>query len=236
MTDILSPASTAPAAASAYDPDAPDALWAVGAAGSNEGLIEYPVSNRDVAADTTWAMKRLTAMGVTAGSLVDLVHNYREGGQFWPYYRAANELGAPVLNGMATPWDVGRTEMYTRRFDLQVLMGVSSDTVEGLKAFGHSPAEVLARPALLCAREPAASALEAEGLRPWRMTLLGPILLVAPSGEGAPYDASEWTVETDAEGRLLVTSGPHRAARFERLDTGLRGRVEGGLVFLDSAA
>lgn len=234
MTDVL---SSAPAAMTrpAYDPDAPDALWAVCAAGSINGLIEYPVSNRDMGADTRWAGERLIAMGVTRGSLLDMIHNYRECGQFWPYYMAAAALGAPVMNGMATPWDVGRTEMYTRRFDLQLIMGVSAATVEGLKAFGHDPAVVFGKAPVLCAREPAASELEAAGLKPWRLTILGPILLTATPGEGAPYDASEWTVEADADGRLLVSSGAERAARFDRLDTGLRGRVDGGLIFVDPA-
>ena len=234
MTDVLSPASAA--LIPAYDPDAPEALWAVGAAHSSDGLIEYPVSNRDMAADTLWATGQLTAMGLTPGALLDIVHNYRECGQFWPYYMGAAAIGAPVLNGMATPWDVGRTEMYTRRFDLQVVMGVAAATTEGLRAFGHDPAVVFGKVPVLCAREPAASELEAAGLKPWRMTFLGPILLLAAPGQGAAYDVSQWAVEADAKGRLLVTSGAERAAQFDKLDTGLRGRVEGGLIYLDPQA
>ena len=233
MTDVL---TSAPAATrAAFDPDAPEALWAVGAAETADGLIDYPVSNRDMVADTRWAGERLKAMGVTRGALLDFVHNYRECGQFWPYYMAAAAMGAPVMNGMATPWDVGRTEMYTRRFDLALIMGVSGATTEGLRAFGHDPAKVFAKAPVLIAREPAASELEAAGLRPWRVTLLGPLLLTAPAGDGAPYDTSQWTVEVDGEGRLLVSSGLDRAARYDRLDTGLRGRVENGLVFFDAA-
>lgn len=235
MTDVLisgPAASTGPV----IDPDAPGALWAVGAAGSADGLIDYPVSNRDMTADTRWASGRLTAMGITKGALLDFVHNYRECGQFWPYYMAAAAMGAPVMNGMATQWDVGRTEMYARRFDLRLIMGISGATIEGLKAFGHDPGKVFARAPVLIAREPAASMLEAGGLKPWRLTLLGPLLLTAAAGEGAPYDRSEWTVTADAGGRLLVSSGQERAARFDRLDTGLRGRVEGDRVFVDVAA
>ncbi|WP_395649770.1 hypothetical protein [Brevundimonas sp.] len=234
MTDVLTPAPAATQAA--FDPDAPDALWAVGAAETADGLIDYPVSNRDMVADTRWAGERLQAMGVARGALLDFVHNYRECGQFWPYYMAAAAMGAPVMNGMATPWDVGRTEMYTRRFDLALVMGIGGATTEGLRSFGHDSARVFAKVPLLIAREPAASELEAAGLTAWRLTLLGPLLLTAAPGEGAPYDTSQWTVEADGEGRLRVSSGSDRAARYARLDTGLRGRVENGRVFIDAAA
>lgn len=234
MTDVLEHAAAETRAA--IDPDAPEALWAVGAAETAAGLIDHPISNRDMAADTRWAGARLKAMGVTRGALLDLVHNYRECGQFWPWYMAAAAMGAPVMNGMATPWDVGRTEMYTRRFDLALVMGISGATTEGLRAFGHDPARVFARVPLLIAREPAASELGSAGLKPWRLTLLGPLLLTAPAGEGAPYDTSQWTVEADGDGRLRVSSGIDRAARYDRLDTGRRGRVENGLVFVDAAA
>jgi hypothetical protein len=83
------------------------------------------------------------------------------------------------------------------------------------------------------ARGPAASALEALNLCPHRMTLLGPLILIAAPGQDSAYDTAEWTLETDGEGRILVTSGPARAARYERLDTGLRGRVVGGRVSLE---
>lgn len=233
MTETLSADPVVPVSRS-YDVEAPQALWAVGVADSIDGLIDYPISNRDMSADIRWATGRLGDLGVSKGALLDFVHDYRECGQFWPYYMAAAAIGAPVMNGMATPWDAGRTEMYTRRFDLGLVMGVNSATLEGLVALGHDPAEVFARTSMVCAREPGASELEAAGLNPWRLTLLGPLLLIAPANQGAPYDLSQWTVEADGEGCLLITACSDRAARFDRLDSGKRGRVEGGLVFLSA--
>jgi hypothetical protein len=217
--------------------DDPDAIWAVGGAPTAGGLAHYPLSNRDVRADVAWARRQLAALGVGAGSLIDLVHNYSECGQFWPYYLAGIELGAQVMNGMATPWDVGRIEMYARRFPLQAVLGVSPQTVEGMAAFGLDAARVLGGLPVIGARDAAAATLEAMGLRPHRMTILGPmILFTAPGQADAAYDAAEWRVEADGEGRILVTSGPERAARYDRLDTGFRGGVAGGRVRLGPSA
>ncbi|MGR4866173.1 hypothetical protein [Caulobacter sp. LARHSG274] len=217
--------------------DDPDAIWAVGGAPTAGGLAHYPLSNRDVRADAAWARRQLAALSVGSGSLIDLVHNYSESGQFWPYYLAAIELGAQVMNGMATPWDVGRIEMYVRRFPLQAVLGVSPQTIEGMAAFGLDAARVLGGLPVVGARDAAATALEALGLHPQRMTILGPmILFTAPGQADAPYDAAEWRLEADVEGRILVSSGPERAARFDRLDTGLRGSVADGRVRLEPAA
>lgn len=220
--------------APALDPDAPEALWAIGGAAVADGFVEYPLSNRDVAADIAWAERQLAGLGVTKGSLVDFIHNYRECGHFWPYYLAAQRLGAPAMNGMATPWDVSRTEMYARRFDLQLIMGVAPETVEGLVSFGHEPSKVLDQAACVAARGTAVEALAAGGRAPHALTLFGPMVLISAPGEtGAAYDASQWTVEADAEGRLLVSTRADRAAQYDRLDTGFTGRVEHGRIHLD---
>jgi hypothetical protein len=226
-----------PLTAAAATFDDPGAIWAVGGAPTAAGLAHYPLSNRDVAADAAWARRQLAGLGVGAGSLIDLVHNYSECGQFWPYYLGAIELGAQVMNGMATPWDVGRIEMYARRFPLQAVLGVSPQTVEGMAAFGLDAARVLGGLPVIGARGAAAAALEAMGLRPHRMTLVGPMILFTAPGEAdAAYDTTEWRVEADGEGRLLVTSGPERAARYDRLDTGLRGSVAAGRIRLEPSA
>jgi hypothetical protein len=222
-----------PVTSAALTFDAPDAIWGVGSAPAAAGLVHYPLSNRDVLADADWAERQLRALGVEAGSLIDLVHNYSECGQFWPYYLAAMRLGAQVMNGMATPWDAGRVEMYARRFPLHAVLGVTRQTVEGLAMFGLDAAKVFAGLPVIGARGPAASALEALDLRPHRMTLLGPLILIAAPGEDAAYDTAEWTLETDGERRILVTSGAARAARYARLDTGFRGRVADGRVSLE---
>jgi hypothetical protein len=222
-----------PVTSAALTFDAPDAIWGVGSAPAAGGLVHYPLSNRDVLADVDWAQGQLRALGVKAGSLIDLVHNYSECGQFWPYYLAAMRLGAQVMNGMATPWDAGRVEMYARRFPLHAVLGVTRQTVEGLAMFGLDAAKVFGDLPVIGARGQAASALEVLNLRPHRMTLLGPLILIAAPGQDPAYDTAEWTLETDGEGRILVTSGSGRAARYERLDTGLRGRVVGGRVSLE---
>ena len=222
-----------PVTSAALTFDAPDAIWGVGSAPMAGGLVHYPLSNRDVMADVDWAEHQLRAFGVGAGSLIDLVHNYSECGQFWPYYLAAMRLGAQVMNGMATPWDAGRVEMYVRRFPLHAVLGVGPQTLEGLAMFGFDAGQVFGDLAVVGARGRAASTLEALNLRPHRMTLLGPLILIAAPGEDAAYDTAEWTLETDEDGRILVTSGPGRAARYARLDTGFRGRVADGRVGLE---
>jgi hypothetical protein len=230
--------SLAPSPAwTAYDPDAPASLWAIGTAPSAGGPVEYALSNRDVEADALWAARQLDALGIGQGSLIDLIHNYREGGQFWPFYLAALRIGAVVLNGMATPWDVGRTEMYARRFDLRAVVGVGEQTLEGLGSFGFDPAKVFDRLPVLVAREGAVAALKAAGLDPHSLAVVGPIVLIsAPGEEGALYDTDEWAVEAQAEGRLSVTAVGPRACGFDRLDTGRTGRVVDGRIHLDPAS
>lgn len=233
MTAVPLHSPALPPAALTFDD--PDAVWGVGGAPTAGGLVHYPLSNRDVLADAAWARGQLRALGVEAGSLIDLVHNYSECGQFWPYYLAAIDLGAQVMNGMATPWDVARIEMYVRRFPLRAILGVSAQTVEGMAAFGFDVSRVFAGLPVLGARGEAAPALGALGMAPHRMTILGPMILISAPGEDeAAYDTAEWTVEADGQGRLLVTSGPARAARYDRLDTGFRGGVAGGRIRLEA--
>jgi hypothetical protein len=95
-----------------------------------------------------------------------------------------------------------------------------------LAAAGHGLAKVLGRVGRVSAQPGAWERLAEAGLKPWRVTWLGPMLAVDPcDGSGGRFDASQWTLEA-VGGEILITSRPHRTARFERQATGVRGRIE----------
>lgn len=201
-------------------------LWGIGCVRAPAGVLPYPVSWRDVDVDARWMQRQLGEMGVVPGSFVHICHFYADLAQAWPFYQGARNIGAVFANGMPTSYDAYRLEMYLRRFRLQAAIGVTEDTLDGLVQGGHDPAVIYANAAVTAAHPGAWERLRSFGFRPWRLRALGPLYTVeAPDESGGRFDNREWRVQCE-DGRLLLSAAHQRAARFERLDTGLRGRLE----------
>lgn len=201
-------------------------LWAIGCARVPAGVLPYPVSWRDIDADTRWAQQLLRAMGIGRGALVHLSHFYSELAQLWPFYQAVRDLGAVLANGMPSGFDAYRLEMYLRRFQLAAAIGIAPDTLNSLEQSGHDLRKLFARTEVLVALPGAWERLRAIGFKPWRMLPLGPLLAIEPpDGSGARFNNREWQV-TNSGGQLQLSAGPQRACAFRELETGIAGMVE----------
>ena len=186
--------------------------------------LAYPLSRRDVEADTRWARHFLASAGVVAGDTVAVSTACSELGHFWPYECAVEALDACVAMAENVSFDARRTEMFLRRFDVRAAFGVSEEILGGLETAGLPLLETFARTPLVFARDAAAERLKKAGLDPWRMVTLGPLFaFVSPQGD-VHYDQDEWLLESIA-GEVVVTARNSRARPFFRLPVGVAGQA-----------
>jgi hypothetical protein len=205
-------------------PGAPD-LWAVGRANLASGAIDVPISWNDIDRDVAWASKMLDELGVKAGDLCLYSFLYAQSAQFWAFLKAGFDRRSRVATGSAWAWDAYRHEMYLRLFGVRMAFGASEATLDSLTAMGHDPAKVFAGAPILVLLENAADRMRAAGLKPWRLTWLGPIFALDPGdGSGGRFDDAQWELES-IDGAIAVTS-LGRTTPFERADTGIAGRIE----------
>lgn len=201
-------------------------LLGIGSVRTAQGTLEYPFSWRDAEIDINWMADDLRRLQIERGSLIHITHSYKDIVQFWPIYHGARVLGAVYANGMATPFDAYRLEMYLRRFKFDVVFGTTVETLDGLQQGGHDIGKVFSTARLCIALPDAAARLREAGVAAGNLLMVGPFLAIeAAPGEGARFNNREWTVEA-IDGELHVTSTSPRAARFERIATGVKGRVE----------
>ena len=200
-------------------------LWGVGQAEFPSHIAPLPVSWDEIDRDTEWAERMAGLIGLTADQFVLYTLNHSQSAQMWPWLHVAFRRKARFATVMPIAWDAGRLEMYIRRFKVDHLFGVAPVTLDGLAAAGHDPAEVLSRVGRVSAQPGAWERLTEAGLKPWRLTWLGPMLMIDPcDGSGGRFDASHFLLEA-VDGEILLTSRPNRTARFEREATGVRGEI-----------
>jgi hypothetical protein len=210
------------------DPRAPGELaarWAIGLLRLPNEVRTYTVSLRDIDADTRWARRVFARLGVVAGRPLHLIGAGCDNEILWPYENAL--IGMRVPFGVAEPVaiDAPRSDMFLRRFRMQAVIGMSAALVNALVELKRDLRALLGD-ATVVALPDAVAILRAAGLAPWTMLPLGPIFAFeSPQRDGALYDESEWLVESH-DGELLVSSVAARACRFERLRSGVPGRVE----------
>lgn len=201
-------------------------LLGIGCVRTAQGPLPYEFSWRDAEVDIAWMAGNLRQLGIGRGSLIHITHLYAEVAQFWSIYHGARSLGAVYANGMATPFDSYRLEMYLRRFDFDAVVGTTVETLDGLQQGGHDLEKLFSSARLRIALPDAAVRLREIGVEAGNLIRMGPFVAIeAVPGEGARFDNREWTVES-IDGELHVTSAPPRAARFERLATGVAGHVD----------
>jgi hypothetical protein len=203
----------------------PDALSVIGRIKLASVILPYPMSFRDVERDTEWALSQLTAMQLRDDRLSLFISAGAEMAQVWPYENAAQQLGSPLCFAENSPFDAYRVEMFLRRFDIQLVFGVTRAIVQGLIDGGHDLHKVFSAAGHVVAHADAWQLLRAAGVAAWRLVPLGPAYaLEPPAGGGVRYDQREWFVE-EKQGELLLTSLARRAAPFVRLHTGVSGSV-----------
>jgi hypothetical protein len=184
-----------------------------------------PVNWDEIDRDTAWAGRMADLMGLKAGQFALYMINHAQSAQIWPWLHVTFRRKARFATVMPLIWDAGRLEMYTRRFTVDHLFGVSPITLDGLIAAGHDPAQIMRRIGRVSAQPGAWERLTEAGLKPARLTWVGPLLVFDPcDGSGGRFDFTEWDLDS-VDGEIVLTSGPSRTARFEREPTGIKGRI-----------
>jgi hypothetical protein len=127
--------------------------------------------------------------------------------------------------------------MFTRLVEYRAVLGVTGAVLDGLDALGHPYGEVFGGVEVVGARPDAYRRLVEGGLHPHHFVCCGPAIAVgtAPGGP-ARFDAGEWQLETDADGRVLISNLQPRATSFGRTPTAVYGElVDGGLLPMTEA-
>lgn len=200
------------------------ALAVVGCFYARGMRVAYPLSHRDIEADTRWACRFLSSVGVVAGDTVVVSATGAEMGHFWPYECAVEKLDACVAMAENVNFDARRTEMFLRRFAVRAALGVSDEILNGLEMAGLPLHQTFASTPLVFARDGAADRLKQAGLSPWRMVSLGPLFaFVSPQGE-VHHDQDEWLLES-IDGEVHVSARHPRAKPMFRLPVGVKGQA-----------
>jgi hypothetical protein len=215
------------AAATAIDPSG---FVMVGCLRTIHAVMAFPVSQRDLEADTSFALTVMDRLGVHKSTMVLLTSGSSEYSHFWPYELAIERREACVAVADNFIFDAGRSEMFMRRLPIDLAFGISGQILDGMAGMKLDVAKAFVGVATICARDGAADRLKALGFSPWRMVSFGPTFgYVSPDGETF-YDKNEWLLEA-ADGELLVTAINARAAPIVRLPTGVRGSVNSDHLF-----
>ncbi|MDZ4079849.1 MULTISPECIES: hypothetical protein [Hydrocarboniphaga] len=202
-----------------------DAPWMVGLATSAAGSLPYPLSERDIEADTAHALRVFAELGLARAELVHMIGDGAEEIVWWPFENAAMRMGIPWIQAEGGPHDTARSDMVLRRFRPHAVLGMSLPVLDALGELGRDLHGMLGNLRALTATPQAAIKLRSLGIACRVQALLGPIFLFeAADGSGLRYDESEWLVES-LDGELVLTAVSARMSPFSRLRTGQRGRV-----------
>ena len=199
-------------------------LWGIGLYGAG---TSYPISQDDVDRDVAGAGRALVRLGVEPGDHVLFVSRFAEAAQFWPYERAALEMGAVFSCADPGPAEAPRVALFLRRLPFALVAGVTTGITAGLRELGERPSEVLGRARRVLARPGAREELAADGLSVGPLVLLGPALALGCGAGRVHVDDDEWSLESP-EGRVVVSARRPRAADVARYDTGVEGSVADG--------
>lgn len=202
-----------------------DSVMMIGCIRTAHATCSYPVSFRDVHADSRFGMSMFERMGVGPGSTVLVTSGSSEYAHFWPYQIAVMELEGCVAIAENFIFDAGRSEMFMRRLPIKVAFGISDAILNGMDSMNLDIATAFAPAEAICAREGAADRLQALGFAPWRMVSFGPAYgFVSPDGETF-YDDQEWLLE-EMGGELVISARTARALPLVRMPTAIRGTVD----------
>ncbi len=201
-------------------------LWGVSRFLIGDQALTWEISQAELRADVAAARRFLEQLGLRAGDRVLFLSRLPEAPYFWPLELALLSLGGQLSSADATPFDAYRSAMFLRTLSFRAVIGIDAAVLDGLAALGADLKALLSRVPCVLARPDAVLRLEAAGLRPLRMCLLGPALAVeTEAGAGPAVDPELWDLATE-DGEVLVTSRIPRAMRFERQRTGVRATIE----------
>jgi hypothetical protein len=214
----------------------PPEVWGVGRVVVNGEVVPWPVAQADVEDEAESLVPRLSALGLEPGGLVLFVSMLSQAMHVVPLERAAGRVGALYSSADSTPFDAFRVAALVRQLEPQVVLGITSDMLDGLLEAGREPARVLESvPAVVTADDDAHSRLRADGLTLRRWVKVGPTSAIEGlDGDGARYDAARWDVHAsdDLDGELVISNLVPRLTPARALRTGLHGIHTAGTIKL----
>lgn len=206
--------------------DRPGIAW-IGrftAGAERSDVIDFVVSENDLERDSAWAAGILRGYGIQRGDHVLILATPGDTPWVDQFRVAAHTIGAVHSNAEAWNWDARRSEMYIRRLDTKMIVGIAAETIEAMGQIDGA-IERLAGVRTVLARPGAGPALAAVGIDAGQIVRIGPAVAVsAPDGSGLCVNDDEWSVQAD-DGELVVTSVGPRFTKAERQRTGVRGSV-----------
>lgn len=203
--------------------DRPGIAW-IGRFRVGDDTVDFVVSEDDLARDSRWAAGILSGFGISPGEHILVTARPSDSPWLDEFRVAARTLGIVHSNAEAWNWDARRAEMFIRRLNSAMVIGLSAETVAAMGQI-TDVAERLSSVRHVLARRDALAPLRELGVDAGSYALLGPAVAVsAPDGSGLSYDENEWAVE-ELDGELVVSSVGPRATTFDRQRTGARGQV-----------
>lgn len=188
------------------------------------GIVDLEVRWEDLARDTAWADERLHALGLVRGRRVLVTFSGSEGAWIRPLLDALRGLGMVYGTAEAMGWDHNRTTVFHRELDLQAVLGLSAETVEGLSGRA-ALGDIFHTTPLVWARPDAARLLRAAGVPAGVLTPLGPTLVIeCRERRGAHVNAAEWEI-SDQDDHLAIAPTGTRGTTLGRVVLTDRGRV-----------
>lgn len=142
--------------------------------------------------------------------------------------RAAMEYNLVVVSADSSLYDAGRVESIIRRFPLAGIVGITADTLEGLRGLGHDPLQLF-KDKVVWARPGAYEQLAGQpGLQVYRWVELGPAFgIECQAGAGVHIDRYEWDV-AEVNGEIVLSSKLNRCVEFHDYHTGVKGKLVRG--------
>ena len=200
-------------------------IWGIARYYVEGNPVDFPVGWQELERATEWATQMLAHYELGRGSNVLLVSAGYEAPWTTALMDAARRLGATFSCSEVWGWDARRTEMFSRRLPLSMVVGLTAEVVAGLEDFG-GPAQVLGPVPHLLARPDAVTPLRQAGLDPGQFVILGPAIgLECRERSGAHVDVREWSVRS-VDGQLRLSSVAPRAKQVTDAPLGVAGTVD----------
>jgi hypothetical protein len=185
-----------------------------------DGGVDYPVSWNDAERDTRWIEKCLTSLGVSQGEFVAVVSTGHEATWYGPILDALNRLKTTVCPLEPARFELGRAEMFFRRFPISHVIGLDTELGTAL-AQSAGLNKVFARVKTVLARPDAYGLVQQVVAKVGLITPIGPALgLPCHEHSTVHIDESEWLIE-DAPGGPVITAIAARAHRPVRQALGI---------------
>lgn len=160
-----------------------------------------------------------------AGDRILLTALFDESVQYLGAERAIMSYNMVAVNADSSLYDAKRVESIIRRFKLAGIVGLSADTLEGLRGLGFDPEELF-KDMVVWARPGAYEQLVGKpGMRVYRVFELGPATLAECSrGQGVHIDRHQWNLDVIDE-EVVISSRLERCVPFKHYRTGVAGKL-----------